>query len=99
MADFVKWGIIVVTIVAVIAVIASLPAMGVLDSVFEDGGTGEVVANGISVFSSYLLTARRIINNFVYPPALTALIAMTFTMFFVKSAIRIGTFITRMIYK
>lgn len=99
MSDFVKWGIIGAVIVAIIATIAALPATGVLDSVFEDGGTGEVISHGLSVLSSYLVTARKVINNFVYPPAFTALLAMTFGMFFVKSAIRVGTFVIRMIYK
>lgn len=99
MADLAKWGMILATLVAVIAIIIQLPATGALDDIFTDGGAGETIANAFSILGTYLLMARRIINNFVYPPALTAIIVFSLTMWFVFWIIRLSTFVTRMIYK
>lgn len=99
MSDLAKWGFITACIVATVALIIQLPAYGYLDDIFTDGGTAEVVANGISVFTSSLVIARQIINNFVYPPALSACIMFSLFMWIVLMTIRFSTFLTRMIYK
>ena len=99
MSDLAKWGILLACLVACISLILHLPAFGALDDIFVDGGATEVVMNALSVLSGYLLAARRVINNFVYPPALTAMICFSLFMWVVSWVIRLSTFIARMIYK
>ena len=99
MSDLAKWGILLAMLVAIVAIVLQLPAVGALDDIFTDGGATEVVMSAISALSGYLLVARRVINNFVYPPALTAMICFSLFMWVVSWVIRLSTFIARMIYK
>lgn len=99
MSDLVKWGFLLGVLVACVALIINLPAYGVLDDIFADGGATEAVMNAFSVLSGYLLVARRVINNFVYPSALTAMICFSLFMWVIALVIRFATFIGRMIYK
>lgn len=99
MSDIAKWGILLACLVACIGIILQLPAFGALDDIFVDGGATETVMNALSAISGYLLMARRVINNFVYPPALSAMICFSLFMWVVSWAIRLATFVARMIYK
>lgn len=99
MSDLAKWGLLLGTLVAVVAIIIQLPAFGVLDDIFKDNGAVEVAMSAISALSSYLLIARRILNNFIYPEALTVMICCSLFMWVVFGAIRIGTMISKYILK
>lgn len=99
MSDLAKWGLLLGTLVAVLALIVQLPAFGVLDDIFKDDGAAEIAMAAIDTLSVYLLAARRVINNFVYPEALTVMICFSLFMWLIFGVIRVGTMISKYILK
>lgn len=72
MSDVVKWGILIAIIVL---------SLGTLVIFLADSGYSTAIVNAVSYanewlgnFSTYLVQARQLLNNFFYPPLLSVLI-------------------------
>lgn len=99
MSDYVKWGLLAAILLIVIASISTLAAFGALDDIFVDGGAVAVITSAMATLGGYLASARRLLNNFVYAPAVTAMLVFSFGMWVVALVVRFATFVTRLIYK
>lgn len=98
MGDFVKWGLLIVGLVAVIALIVALPVWEYLDTT----ELGTAVGSLVTYVGDFFRSARGLINNFTTPfgaGALTAVITFKLTKPFVTRAIKMLVGIYHFIFK
>lgn len=99
MSDIVKWGILGALLVTLVIIILNNTVFVAMTDFLNDSGVGDIVSEGLSVVGGFLIIGRQLLNNFFYPPALTAALVFSFGMFILYTIIRVATFVARFVYK
>lgn len=102
MGDLVKWGILAAVVVSALLLIVSVLsgyALDFLTGVWLDNEGVRLAGAAIDSVTGYIVSAREILNNFVYPPALTVIIASSLFTWAAELAIKTVVLIVKFIYK
>lgn len=100
MSDLAKWGIgLAILGVAITIVLNFSSLIGFLGGSFFDNEASQAITSFFAVATSYFVMARQLLNNFVVPGAMTALLTFSLFMWALIIAIRVATLIWRYLYK